>query len=368
MSWYALYTADDTEPQEADFSVSNTGWHDFGSYLMAHPDEYPEGAHLATFHWSDQWDALESELDRAQHECDDPDLAAVAAQLLAAVRSRPEGAGGLVVTDGEPGEDEGGGLTESLLESAPGPPPRPGLVWNDETHRWRDPHSGVDHDSDNAPATFRLNTFYPGAAERMPAVLKAIIGPHAELHHGADALGAGPGDSVRLSQARQLDDGTYYVGATVSTADGVSGNRSLHYDPASGKKWIVNDTVSAENPAQGAGTALFARQVAAASALGFDHIEAGADRGAGKNGYYTLPRWGYDGEIPDAQRAKLPPELADAKTLLDLMATPEGREWWKKNGVPVEVKFDLRPGSRSQQVLAAYLAERAGRAKSEPAA
>src|SRR5262245_18862672 len=24
--------------------------------------------------------------------------------------------------------------------AAPGPPPRPGLVWNDATHRWRNPH------------------------------------------------------------------------------------------------------------------------------------------------------------------------------------------------------------------------------------
>ena len=29
--------------------------------------------------------------------------------------------------------------------AAPGPPPRDGLVWNDGTHRWRNPHTGEEH-------------------------------------------------------------------------------------------------------------------------------------------------------------------------------------------------------------------------------
>lgn len=34
---------------------------------------------------------------------------------------------------------------ERVRESAPGPPPRPGLVWNDTTHRWTHPQTGKEH-------------------------------------------------------------------------------------------------------------------------------------------------------------------------------------------------------------------------------
>lgn len=268
----------------------------------------------------------------------------------------PGSAGG----DGTSGADWLDGLTEAVLsEAGPGPPPRPGLVWHDGTHRWRDPHSGADHDPAAAPASVRVNTFDPGTAERLPGVLAAILGPHARPHHAADAVGAGAGAAVRIGQARTLEDGTHYVSVTVKTPEGLSANRSLNYDPATGRKWIHNDTLSAEDAqGRGHGTALFARQVAAAAALGFDVIEASGDRAGGKNGYYTLPRWGYDGPIPEKVRAKLPPELAGAETVLDVMATPAGREWWKKNGGPVALTFDLKDGSRSRRVLAAYLAER----------
>jgi hypothetical protein len=53
----------------------------------------------------------------------------------------------------QPGNDPKGGGAAELLglgegkkkavsEAAPGPPPRPGLVWNDDTHRWRHPETG----------------------------------------------------------------------------------------------------------------------------------------------------------------------------------------------------------------------------------
>ena len=41
---------------------------------------------------------------------------------------------------------EQGDDSAPLFESAPGPPPRPGLVWNDTTHRWRNPETGEEHE------------------------------------------------------------------------------------------------------------------------------------------------------------------------------------------------------------------------------
>lgn len=59
----------------------------------------------------------------------------------------PPGAGG----GGAGGATPFGSRPESLRESrglreeAPGPPPRPGLVWNDSTSRWRNPETGDEH-------------------------------------------------------------------------------------------------------------------------------------------------------------------------------------------------------------------------------
>jgi SPP1 gp7 family putative phage head morphogenesis protein len=207
-------------------------------------------------------------------------------------------------------------------------------------------------------AVVQVSTFDPGITARLPGVLADVFGPGATPHHVAAALGAGPGDAVRIGQARVLDDGTRYVSATVRTADGVTANRGVHLDPATGRRWVVNDTISAATTGTGAGTRLFARQVEQLAALGFDEIKASGDSGP-KNGYYTLPRWGYDGPIPAAKRKRLPKALAGAETLQDLYATPAGRAWWKANGTSVDVAFDLRPGSRSRRALDAYLAEKA---------
>jgi hypothetical protein len=43
------------------------------------------------------------------------------------------------------------------------------------------------------------------------------------------------------------------------------------------------------------------------------------------------------------------------KTVLDLMATPDGREVWKAKGYMAQMAFDLKPGSRSLSVLNGYL-------------
>ena len=90
----------------------------------------------------------------------------------------------------------------------------------------------------------------------------------------------------------------------------------------------------------------------------------------GYNGYYSWPRMGFEGEIPAGPYKKMPPHLQELagpdRSLLSLMSTPEGRDWWQKNGHDVELRFDLTPGSRSLQTLKAYRAERAERYKPKP--
>lgn len=86
------------------------------------------------------------------------------------------------------------------------------------------------------------------------------------------------------------------------------------------------------------------------------------------NGYYTWPRFGYDQSLTDPQGIE--PDVAsiyqearnrfpDAKTVLDIFSTSEGRQWWKENGTDMlNAKFDLTSQSRSMTILGAYMEER----------
>ena len=80
--------------------------------------------------------------------------------------------------------------------------------------------------------------------------------------------------------------------------------------------------------------------------------------GSALRGYYAWPRYGFDAPLSKDITARLPEALASARTLLDLMATPEGRIWWRNHGRGLDVVFDLAPGSRSLQVLDEVLREK----------
>ena len=109
----------------------------------------------------------------------------------------------------------------------------------------------------------------------------------------------------------------------------------------------------------GLGRFSFAIQVESAVQAGYSRIEtyaAGSHQNdLGLNGYYTWARLGYDAPLTAAERKSLPPELAGARTVADLMATEDGAAWWKANGTGRRMVFDLSPGSRSRQALQHYL-------------
>jgi hypothetical protein len=114
---------------------------------------------------------------------------------------------------------------------------------------------------------------------------------------------------------------------------------------------------------KGLGTKVFTDQVDATRELGVDRIETLAGRGKYNgqkmNGYYTWPRFGYDGPIPTGRGYRNPPpHLASAKTVGELMALPGGKEWWKENGRSVGLTFDLKDGSHSMKTLNAYKEEK----------
>jgi hypothetical protein len=109
---------------------------------------------------------------------------------------------------------------------------------------------------------------------------------------------------------------------------------------------------------RGLGLQMFHRQMRNAAVLGIDRIDAVAGRAHDENGYYTWPRYGFQGALPAAIRLRLPLGLEHSRTILDLMSCEEGRDWWGEHGVTIPVRFTLAPGSRSQLTLAQYVHER----------
>lgn len=109
---------------------------------------------------------------------------------------------------------------------------------------------------------------------------------------------------------------------------------------------------------KGTGSMFFYSQAKNAQQAGITRIETEAVRGPDFNGYYTWPRMGYDGDLPKAITSKLPQQFSGFTKVSQLMDTPEGRTWWKKNGDDIDLTFDLAEGSRSMQVLEAYMRDR----------
>lgn len=136
--------------------------------------------------------------------------------------------------------------------------------------------------------------------------------------------------------------------------------REFFKDKDSGDLVCINSYFEAHETHTGLGSKVFSRQVSALKDAGFKRMETLAARSdieeTPMNGYYTWPRLGYNAEIPS--NVKLPPDLASAKTLHDLMKTPRGRAFWKRNGDGMYMNFDLSDGSDSMRVLEAYRQER----------
>lgn len=183
---------------------------------------------------------------------------------------------------------------------------------------------------------------------------------------GAEVLLSVKGESIRIRM--EHDDFTAV--------------RTIGIDE-NGSRFIKNDSFFVDQ-GQGKGTGMdvFGRQVENAISIGgFDYIECHAAGGGGHaslNGYYTWPRFGYNQDVekfntskPDSNKIpqsetykKIKEKFPEAKSVLDIMSTQEGRDWWKENGTDMyDAKFDLKEGSRSRQVFDAYVAERAAKGK-----
>ena len=106
---------------------------------------------------------------------------------------------------------------------------------------------------------------------------------------------------------------------------------------------------------KGLGLRMFHRQLENAKTLGVTRIEADAGRRSGENGYYTWPRFGFDGLLPTEVRRGLPSRMKGVRSVLDLMVCERGRQWWKEHGRTISVTFDMSVQSRSRLVFDRYI-------------
>jgi hypothetical protein len=113
------------------------------------------------------------------------------------------------------------------------------------------------------------------------------------------------------------------------------------------------------NPPPGLGTRMVARLAERNPASAISLRAAGAGPGNERpepraNGYYTWPRLGFNGPIPEREGATLPARFRSAPDVRTLMATPQGREAWKQYGGQAALTLDA-PGRR---ILNRYLEEK----------
>jgi hypothetical protein len=144
--------------------------------------------------------------------------------------------------------------------------------------------------------------------------------------------------------------------------------------------WVMlnsNFGVREDLQGSGVGAQIFSDEARQLSDLGVRYIETNA-AGAGNmgdesepltaNGFYTWPRFGYLGHLPEYSRELLqdaaatgdvPAKWARYTTIQQLMRSSEGRAWWKSYGTELDgLRFDLRPDSLSMRILDAYLREK----------
>ena len=98
----------------------------------------------------------------------------------------------------------------------------------------------------------------------------------------------------------------------------------------------------------------FLRQLAAARKLGIKRFElyaAGYFNDTSFSGYRVWPQMGFNAALRVDEQRKLPPHLAGAQDLNQLILLPGGYEWWKEEGAARSMIFEPRENSEMMKVF-----------------
>jgi hypothetical protein len=120
---------------------------------------------------------------------------------------------------------------------------------------------------------------------------------------------------------------------------------------------IDNTFMRVHQTKSGIGFKLFINQIKEARKLGFTYLEVSAGAGPEYNGYYTWARFGYSMNQHDHQTFC---ELMDdnnrnERSIIQLMKTEEGRDFWRANGFWWQGIFDLQDESENINALKSYI-------------
>jgi hypothetical protein len=215
----------------------------------------------------------------------------------------------------------------------------------------------------------------------------ALVNP-AELHDASREIF---GEPLTAEQWRELLAIGAGARAQVSVASlGVTGQNRLDVVVTGGtyavdrrgylaephRTLFIDDVRLAGEQGQGTGLHAFIDMVCSHAAQGVEVIKCHAARqdwpGSERAsvGYYVWPRYGFNAPLPDRVLEKLRrerPDLAEGTTdLLGLFAKPGGAQWWRKNGVGVNVEFSLDPNGPNVRALLRYLSERVSAKRLDP--
>jgi hypothetical protein len=210
-------------------------------------------------------------------------------------------------------------------------------------------------------------------------VAQKVLGPNATAHDLVSVAGIPDGARVDVTSLMGTHKQAFIrASGTIQTRNPDTGevehskytaDRTIALHP-DGTRSIINNSFEGK----GSGLQMFGRQVENATKWGFTHIDTyAAGQGSGTtgkrppegeyNGYYTWPRFGYNGKVHPDDVERMPPDVqrnarAADNMISGVMSTKEGRDWWMGHGESKNLKFDLTPGSYSQDTLNTYLRHR----------
>ena len=202
------------------------------------------------------------------------------------------------------------------------------------------------------PSKASVQAAPPQTEAEVVTVMRSLLGrPRAKLQDAANLAGAP--DDARVTVAVVSRHGRRVIAV-------VAENRLIRIEVllarrVDGKPVLDDELIDVVPAAQrhGLGTNFLGRQLEHAVRLGIAEIRAYAIRGdpGGDVGYRVWPILGFDGHLPRGVIEKLPPGLAAARRVSELMETRERREWWITKRRRHRPDLRLNPEQRGTSAL-----------------
>lgn len=132
-----------------------------------------------------------------------------------------------------------------------------------------------------------------------------------------------------------------------------------------GELICTNNLITVIDKGKGLGIQLFTNQVKQLSEMGASKIkcQAAGRKGEETVGYKVWPKFGYDGPLSDEHKQALSSQFQSVSTIQELYAIPGGREEWEEKGFDIDLSFDLKPNSKSMEILDEYLEKKKSEGK-----